>query len=83
MLYKIIIKISNKKCSDFFSSLPQIVSEDVNAKKLAEKYQANIVVSYSALETLLNSHPQPFEQQWEIPITVCKPGESYNWLNLS
>ncbi|XP_072030820.1 uncharacterized protein [Amphiura filiformis] len=54
---------------------PPVVSEDVNAKRLAEKYHANIVVSFSALETLLNTHPQPFEQQWEIPITVCKNGD--------
>ena len=50
----------------------QVASEDENAKKLAHKYHAHIVMSYAAMETLLANHPPPvnFDQQWEIPITV-------------
>ncbi|XP_019645973.1 PREDICTED: little elongation complex subunit 2-like [Branchiostoma belcheri] len=48
----------------------KVVSEDENAQKLAAKYGAHIVLSASALCTLLDNHAPHYQEQWELPVTV-------------
>ncbi|XP_071533028.1 little elongation complex subunit 2-like [Panulirus ornatus] len=46
------------------------VSEDPNVVYLAQKHQANIVTSTSALKTLADNYGPNFDKEWDIPVEV-------------
>ncbi|XP_078356430.1 little elongation complex subunit 2-like, partial [Oculina patagonica] len=52
------------------SNSPKVVSEDPIAVSLAKKHKADIVISSSGLNTLLDNQPPDYRKQWQLPITV-------------
>lgn len=44
--------------------------DDIVAIQLAKKYGANIIISSSALECLLDNQGPTFQRQWELPVKM-------------
>nr|XP_006814097.1 PREDICTED: uncharacterized protein LOC100373255 [Saccoglossus kowalevskii] len=65
----VVYSIPQSSCTEWKR---QPVSKDVNAKKLADKYKVDTIISMSGLETLINNHPPYYTEQWEIPVNIIQ-----------
>ncbi|XP_076360705.1 uncharacterized protein LOC143252455 isoform X4 [Tachypleus tridentatus] len=61
---------SNTKHYNQVHPSKKLMNEDTIAENLARKYNADVVLSLSALKTLLNNQKPHFDQQWELPIII-------------
>lgn len=53
-----------------FSLIHPPVSEDPNCSFLAAQHQASVVISPSAVKTLLDNPAPNFDKEWDIPVVV-------------